>query len=71
LWNVSEKKFRIKSLDIIKDDLDEARSYGNVERVFFCDGDALIIPQIRLEEILKLMNHKLMNVNRIGTYANN
>ncbi len=65
-----DKKFKIKSLDIIKKDLREARSYGQVEKVFLCDGDALIIPQIRLEEMLKLINAYLPTVKRIGTYAN-
>jgi radical SAM superfamily enzyme YgiQ (UPF0313 family) len=64
------KKFKIKSLDIIKKDLQEARSYGYVEKVFLCDGDALIIPQGRLEEILKLINDNIPTVKRIGTYAN-
>jgi radical SAM superfamily enzyme YgiQ (UPF0313 family) len=64
------KKFKIKSLDIIKKDLHEARSYGYVEKVFLCDGDALIIPQGRLEEILRLINDNIPTVKRIGTYAN-
>ena len=65
-----QKKFKIKPLEQIKKDLREARSYDNVDRVFLCDGDALIIPQPRLEEILKLINSNLPNINRIGTYAN-
>ncbi len=65
-----DKKFKIKSLDIIKKDLQEARSYGHVEKVFLCDGDALIIPQARLEEMLQLINAYLPSVKRIGTYAN-
>lgn len=65
-----QKKFRIKSLEQIKKDLREARSYENVEKVFLCDGDALIIPQPRLEEILKLINDNLPDIKRIGTYAN-
>ncbi|MFZ2398503.1 MAG: radical SAM protein, partial [Smithella sp.] len=65
-----QKKFKIKSLDQIKKDLHEASSYENVDRVFLCDGDALIIPQPRLEEILKLINTNLPNLDRIGTYAN-
>ncbi|GAB6267887.1 MAG: radical SAM protein [Smithella sp.] len=65
-----QKKFKIKSLDQIKKDLHEASSYENVDRVFLCDGDALIIPQPRLEEILQLINANLPNINRIGTYAN-
>ncbi len=65
-----QKKFRIKSLEQIKKDLREARYYKNVEKVFLCDGDALIIPQPRLEEILKLINDNVPNIQRIGTYAN-
>jgi len=65
-----QKKFKIKPLEQIKKDLQEARSYDSVDRVFLCDGDALIIPQPRLEEILKLINSNLPNINRIGTYAN-
>lgn len=65
-----QKKFKIKPLEQIKKDLREARHYENVEKVFLCDGDALIIPQPRLEEILELINVNLPNMERIGTYAN-
>jgi radical SAM superfamily enzyme YgiQ (UPF0313 family) len=65
-----QKKFKIKPLEQIKKDLQEARNFGNVGKVFLCDGDALIIPQPRLEEMLKLINDNLPNVERIGTYAN-
>ena len=65
-----QKKFRIKSLEQIKKDLREASHYENMEKVFLCDGDALIIPQPRLEEILKLINDNLPDIERIGTYAN-
>ena len=68
--NYQDKKFKIKSLDIIKKDLQEARSYGPVEKVFLCDGDALIIPQARLEEMLRLINEYIPSVKRIGTYGN-
>lgn len=68
--NYSEKKFKIKSLDIIKKDLQEARAYGPIEKVFLCDGDALIIPQARLEEMLGLINGYIPSVQRIGTYGN-
>jgi radical SAM superfamily enzyme YgiQ (UPF0313 family) len=65
-----EKKFKIKSLGIIKKDLLEAGSYGHIEKVFLCDGDALIIPQQLLLEILNLINSNIRGVKRIGTYAN-
>jgi len=65
-----QKKFKIKPLEIVKKDLLEARGYKGVEKVFLCDGDALIIPQPRLEEILGLINENLPNIERISTYAN-
>ena len=65
-----QKKFKIKPIEQITKDLTEARSYGRVEKVFLCDGDALIIPQQRLEEILKLINDNIPTIKRIGTYAN-
>ncbi|OGP66304.1 MAG: radical SAM protein [Deltaproteobacteria bacterium RBG_16_44_11] len=65
-----QKKFKIKSLEQIKKDLQEARAFENVQKIFLCDGDALIIPQERLEEILGLINVNLSDIERIGTYAN-
>ena len=65
-----QKKFKIKSLEQIKKDLHEARQYEDVNRVFLCDGDALIIPQPRLKEILEQINKNLPHIERTGTYAN-
>ncbi|MGP8153541.1 MAG: radical SAM protein [Smithella sp.] len=65
-----QKKLKIKSLEQIKKDLREASFYEDMSRVFLCDGDALIIPKPLLEEILKLINDNLPNINRIGIYAN-
>ncbi|KQC10547.1 MAG: hypothetical protein APR62_01840 [Smithella sp. SDB] len=66
----SQKKFKIKPLERIKKDLHEVGYYENEDRVFLCDGEALIIPQPRLEKTLKLINTNLPNIERIGTYAN-
>jgi len=65
-----QKKFKIKPLERIEKDLREASFYDDVGRVFLCDGDALIIPQPRLEEILRLINKNLPAIERVGTYAN-
>jgi len=65
-----QKKFKIKSLEQIKKDIHEASHYEGVDRVFLCDGDALIIPQARLKEILELTNRNIPDIKRIGTYAN-
>ena len=63
--------FRIKDHEIILDDLRYASiHYKNRDRVFLCDGDALIIPQKRLLQILSDIRTCLPWVSRIGTYAN-
>ena len=65
-----EKKFRIKSYDEILEDICEASRWRTVEKVFLCDGDALIIPQERLSQILDLIRTHIKSVKRVGTYAN-
>ena len=65
------KRFRIKSFNEIKEDIDEARIHAQyLRRVFLADGDALIIPQLRLLEILNYLNEKLPKLQRIGIYGN-
>ncbi|HNU85245.1 MAG: radical SAM protein [Pseudomonadota bacterium] len=65
------KRFRIKGIDEIVEDLEyAARRFRQAERLFLCDGDALIIPQPRLVEILEAVRAHLPGVRRIGTYAN-
>lgn len=63
-------KFRIKTKEEILEDILEASRYRKVEKVFLCDGDALIIPQKRLLEILNLMRTHIRGVERVGLYAN-
>jgi len=66
-----DKRFRIKGLDEIVEDLEYAsRRFRRVDRLFLCDGDALIIPQKRLIGILDAIRTLLPGVDRIGTYAN-
>jgi radical SAM superfamily enzyme YgiQ (UPF0313 family) len=65
------KSFRIKSLDEVKEDIDEASDYGDrVQRVFLADGDALVIPQKELLWILNYLKKKIRRLERIGIYAN-
>ncbi|MDQ5987781.1 MAG: hypothetical protein CSYNP_03527 [Syntrophus sp. SKADARSKE-3] len=63
-------KFRIKSQEEILEDIMEASQYRRVEKVFLCDGDALIIPQKRLVEILELIRKNIRGVKRVGLYGN-
>jgi len=65
-----DKKFRIKSFEEIEEDIIEASRYGAIEKVFLCDGDALIIPQKKLVPIIESINTRIRGVERIGTYAN-
>jgi radical SAM superfamily enzyme YgiQ (UPF0313 family) len=65
-----EKRFRIKELNEIEEDILEAAGYGRFERVFLCDGDALIIPQKKLVPILESINANIRGLKRIGTYGN-
>ena len=65
------KRFRIKSFDEIKEDIDEASIHAqHVRRVFLADGDALIIPQQRLLDIVHYLNETFPKLTRIGIYGN-
>ena len=64
-------KFRIRPLEDIKRSIDTvAENYSwSMRRVFLENGDALICPQRRLVEVLKYLNEKFPNLEKIGTYA--
>ena len=65
------ERFKIKSDDIIMEDIAFARQYCRRQRrVFLCDGDALIVPQKRLLTILTAIRKQLPWVTRVGVYAN-
>jgi len=65
------ERFKIKSAEIIKADIEFAADHCRRQRrVFLCDGDALIIPQKRLVGILATIREKLPWVTRVGAYAN-
>jgi radical SAM superfamily enzyme YgiQ (UPF0313 family) len=64
------EKFRIKSFAEIEEDILEASDYRSVEKIFLCDGDALIIPQPRLMEIFVSIHKHIRSMKRVGCYAN-
>ena len=65
------ERFRIKPDSVIMQDIAFAARYCTRQRrVFLCDGDALIIPQKRLINILKVNQKQLPWVTRVGLYAN-
>lgn len=67
----SHIKFRIRPLEDIKRDIDGvAKNYSwSLQRVFLENGDAIIAPQRLLVEVLKYLNEKFPNLERIGSYA--
>jgi len=65
------ERFRIKPDSVIMEDIAFAATYCRRQRrVFLCDGDALIIPQKRLINILSEIKKQLPWVTRVGLYAN-
>jgi len=65
------ERFRIKPDSIILEDIEFAARYCRQQRrLFLCDGDALIIPQKKLLEILRNIQVQLPWVTRVGAYAN-
>jgi len=65
-----DKPFRIRNLEDILEDLEDAARMGAWDKVFLADGDALCIPQRKLVEICEAVNRILPSVERIGIYAN-
>ena len=66
-----EKRFNIKKDDIIFEDIEFAREHCKRQnRLFICDGDAMIVPQKRLVKILNQIKIRLPWVERVGLYAN-
>lgn len=66
-----DKRFDIKKDDIIFEDIEFARKYCRRQnRVFICDGDAMIVPQKRLVRILRQIQKRLPWVERVSVYAN-
>lgn len=64
-------RFSIKDEATVMADIDfAARHCRHQNRLFLCDGDALIIPQRRLVPILAAIREKLPWVERVGCYAN-
>jgi radical SAM superfamily enzyme YgiQ (UPF0313 family) len=64
-------RFKIKPDEVILSDITEAsKRFKGVRRMFICDGDALIIPQKRLRNILMEIKKQLPWITRVGIYAN-
>lgn len=64
-----EKQFKIRDLKEVKEDIINFQHKENVNRVFLCDGDALVLPTKQLIEILDLINKYFKNCQRVSCYA--
>ncbi|MEG0804340.1 MAG: radical SAM protein [Pygmaiobacter sp.] len=65
-----EKKFSVRPLSEIMEDLDDARAeYPNIERVFIADGDALILPMDTLLVLLGHIRKTMPECRRVGIYG--
>ena len=65
-----DKRFSAKPRERWAADIAEASGHrGNFERVFLCDGDALILSTDRLLDILGTIRRELPWVRRVGTYG--
>ncbi|MBI5779846.1 MAG: radical SAM protein [Planctomycetes bacterium] len=66
-----DKKFRVRPLDQILEDIALARRHiPHTRRVFLCDGDAMLLPNKRLLKILEALNMAFPDLQRVGIYAN-
>ena len=65
-----EKKFRIRDLKDILEDLQQAKlTYGIVKKVFLADGDALVLETYKLKSILAKIKELFPECVRVGIYA--
>lgn len=65
-----DKKFHIRSLEEVLEDLQWARDhYRRVERIFLCDGDALALKNSKLMPILKFIRKNFPECERVTTYG--
>ena len=63
--------FRVKDLNLVRSDIDEAARHGiGFRRAFFADGDALILPTDDLVDLFVHTKKKHPSIERIGVYGN-
>ncbi len=65
-----DKKFRIRDINEVLEDLDMARrAYRRVERIFLADGDAMVLSNEKLLVILERIRKNFPECQRVGIYA--
>ena len=65
-----DKKYRERTLSEIKEDIAMAKEYyGDVEKVFLCDGDAIALETEMLLEILQTLRQAFPALRHVGSYV--
>jgi radical SAM superfamily enzyme YgiQ (UPF0313 family) len=65
-----DKKYRVRQVDEIMEDIKMARDhYGDLEKVFLCDGDAIALETDMLLEILKKLYQTFPSLRHVGSYV--
>ncbi|MGE0324491.1 MAG: radical SAM protein [Polyangiaceae bacterium] len=65
-----DKRFTIKPWEVVERDIQIAKQMGpRFEKLFLCDGDALILPTKRLLQILETVQRELPWIERVGVYG--
>lgn len=65
-----EKSFRVRPLEEVKADFDEARKmYRQIDRVFLADGDALMCRPEHMAEILRYIKKIIPECERVTSYG--
>ena len=65
-----DKLYRIRTLEEIKEDIALARAhYGDCEKVFLCDGDAIAIDTKMLLDILQTLRETFPSLRHVGSYV--
>ena len=65
-----DRKYRVRTLSEIKEDIQMAKAhFGDLEKVFLCDGDAVAIETEMLLEILNTLYRTFPSLRHVGTYV--
>jgi len=65
-----DKRYRVRSMDEIMEDIRMAKAhYGDLEKVFLCDGDAIAMETDALLEILSVLYQTFPSLRHVGSYV--
>ena len=65
-----DKKYRVRTIAEIMEDIRMARdSYGDLEKVFLCDGDAIALETDMLLKIIRKLYQTFPSLRHVGSYV--